>query len=81
MLQDAETTRRDARHLMSLLCARNLTKHYGGVKALTGVSLELAPGEIHALCGENGAGKSTFIKILGSLVQPDDGKLPSTDIN
>ncbi|MBP0624803.1 sugar ABC transporter ATP-binding protein [Cupriavidus consociatus] len=59
----------------SLLSARNLTKHYGGVKALTGVSLELAPGEIHALCGENGAGKSTFIKILGGLVSPDDGSI------
>jgi ribose transport system ATP-binding protein/rhamnose transport system ATP-binding protein len=59
----------------SLLSARNLTKHYGGVKALTGVSLELAPGEIHALCGENGAGKSTFIKILGGLVAPDDGEI------
>ncbi|AXF20407.1 sugar ABC transporter ATP-binding protein [Burkholderia pyrrocinia] len=59
----------------SLMSARNLTKQYGGVKALTGVSLELVPGEIHALCGENGAGKSTFIKILGGLVEPDNGSI------
>ncbi|MBB5399067.1 sugar ABC transporter ATP-binding protein [Paraburkholderia youngii] len=74
MLQDAKNGA-DTHAVPSLLCARNLTKHYGGVKALTGVSLELAPGEIHALCGENGAGKSTFIKILGGLVQPDDGEI------
>jgi ribose transport system ATP-binding protein/rhamnose transport system ATP-binding protein len=74
MLQDAKTGA-DSHAVQSLLCARNLTKHYGGVKALTGVSLELAPGEIHALCGENGAGKSTFIKILGGLVHPDDGEI------
>jgi ribose transport system ATP-binding protein len=74
MLQDANSGTEPVA-AQSLLCARNLTKHYGGVKALTGVSLELAPGEIHALCGENGAGKSTFIKILGGLVQPDDGEI------
>ncbi|SAK89316.1 ABC transporter [Caballeronia catudaia] len=74
MLQDAKPDG-DTLAAQSLLCARNLTKHYGGVKALTGVSLELVPGEIHALCGENGAGKSTFIKILGGLVQPDDGEI------
>ncbi|WP_342611982.1 sugar ABC transporter ATP-binding protein [Burkholderia ambifaria] len=74
MLQD-EKNGADMHAAQSLLCARNLTKRYGGVKALTGVSLELAPGEIHALCGENGAGKSTFIKILGGLVQPDEGEI------
>ncbi|MCP3713592.1 sugar ABC transporter ATP-binding protein [Paraburkholderia sp. CNPSo 3274] len=74
MLQDP-TSGGAAVETPSLLSALNLTKHYGGVKALTGVSLELAPGEIHALCGENGAGKSTFIKILGGLVEPDDGSI------
>jgi ribose transport system ATP-binding protein len=68
----------DGRHIQlgtPILRATGLTKHYGGVKALTDVSLELAKGEIHALCGENGAGKSTFIKILGGLVNPDAGDL------
>lgn len=55
------------------LSARNLTKRYGGIVALDDIGFELRSGEIHGLCGENGAGKSTFIKILGGLVSPDDG--------
>ena len=50
-----------------------LSKTYGGVHALSGVGLTLAPGEIHALLGENGAGKSTFIKCLSGAVRPDRG--------
>ena len=58
-----------------LLVARDLSKRYGGIMALDGVGLDLSRGEIHGLCGENGAGKSTFIKILGGLVRPDRGKI------
>ena len=50
-----------------------LSKTYGGVHALAQVDLSLAPGEIHALLGENGAGKSTFIKCLSGAVRPDGG--------
>lgn len=62
-----------------ILAARDLSKRYGGIMALRGVGLELLPGEIHGLCGENGAGKSTFIKILGGLVRPDSGEISVDD--
>ena len=54
---------------------RNITKHFGGVKALTDVSLKVEPGEIHALIGENGAGKSTLMKILSGAYQRDSGQI------
>lgn len=59
----------------AMLSARGLSKTYGGITALNNVGLELRAGEIHGLCGENGAGKSTFIKILGGLVSPDRGEV------
>ncbi|MGH9613116.1 MAG: sugar ABC transporter ATP-binding protein, partial [Bryobacteraceae bacterium] len=56
-----------------LLIASGLTKTYGGVHALKSADFELHTGEVHALVGENGAGKSTIIKILSGAVQPDSG--------
>ena len=52
---------------------RNVSKTFPGVKALKNVHFELKPGEIHALIGENGAGKSTFIKIITGVHLPDEG--------
>ena len=58
-----------------VLEARNITKSFGGIRALKGVSLQLLSGEVHALVGENGAGKSTLIKVLTGAIQPDSGEV------
>ncbi len=53
----------------------SVSKAFPGVLALDRASLELRPGEIHALMGENGAGKSTLIKIITGLYRPDSGRM------
>ncbi len=58
-----------------LVSAEGIDKRYSGVHALKDVSLALLPGEVHALVGENGAGKSTMIKILAGLEAPTAGKV------
>ena len=55
--------------------ARGVEKRYGAVRALGGVSLEIAEGEFFALLGPNGAGKTTLISALGGLTVPDAGTL------
>ena len=50
-------------------------KHFEGVAALKGVSLEIKPGEVHALLGENGAGKSTLMGVVAGSLQPDKGEI------
>src|SRR5262249_33816455 len=52
---------------------RNLSKTFGGAKALDGVALSVARGEVHGLLGQNGSGKSTLIKILAGFHPPDPG--------
>ena len=54
---------------------KNITKIFPGVKALDGVNFQLKPGEIHALMGENGAGKSTFIKVITGVHHADGGEM------
>ncbi len=58
---------------MPILETRKLTKHFQGVRALTDVDFELRKGEIHAIMGENGAGKSTFVKLLAGVYKPTSG--------
>ena len=53
----------------------NVGKVFPGVRALAGVSFDVAAGEVHGLMGENGAGKSTLLKILGGEYQPDSGRI------
>jgi len=52
-----------------------IDKSFGAIRANRGASLEVMPGEIHALVGENGAGKSTLMRILGGLMRPDAGRV------
>jgi ribose transport system ATP-binding protein len=59
----------------NFLSLKGICKRFPGVNALTDVSLDIRHGEIHALCGENGAGKSTFIKILTGVYQYSDGEM------
>ena len=58
-----------------LLEATGVSKAYGAVVALDHASLAVRPGEVHALMGANGAGKSTFVKILTGAVTPDTGRI------
>ena len=59
----------------TILELRGITKIFPGVKALNNVQFDLRPGEIHALMGENGAGKSTFIKVIMGVHQAEEGEM------
>lgn len=58
-----------------ILAVKGLSKYYAKVKALDDINLEVHRGEVLALCGENGAGKSTFIKLLTGAEQPSHGTI------
>ena len=61
--------------LHPVLEIKGLTKHYGGVKALTDAHFSLLPGEHVAIVGDNGAGKSTFVRLITGAEQPNSGDL------
>jgi len=65
----------DVDHTPAVLEARGVSRLYGRFAALKDVDLSFHAGEVHGLCGENGAGKSTFVKILGGLVAPSRGEV------
>jgi simple sugar transport system ATP-binding protein len=60
---------------MSLIEMRDIEKHFGPVIALGGVSFDVKAGECHCLLGDNGAGKSTFIKTMSGVHRPSSGKI------
>ncbi|WP_274425006.1 sugar ABC transporter ATP-binding protein [Chelativorans sp. YIM 93263] len=57
----------------SVLALRKISQFFGPIQVLFDVDFDLRPGEVHALIGENGAGKSTMMKILGGYLQPSEG--------
>ncbi|WP_134680394.1 sugar ABC transporter ATP-binding protein [Paracoccus ravus] len=59
----------------AVLSLRGIVKSFPGVRALGGVQLDLYPGQVTALVGENGAGKSTIVKVLTGIYQPDEGQI------
>ena len=59
----------------SILHIQGLTKHYGGVRALTDASFKLGYGEHAAIVGDNGAGKSTFVRLITGVEQPNEGEI------
>jgi ABC-type sugar transport system ATPase subunit len=58
-----------------VIAVQGLTKHYGGVKALTDAEFRLNPGEHVAIVGDNGAGKSTFVRLITGVEQPSRGDI------
>ena len=58
-----------------ILSLSGVSKSYGAVRALQGVGFTVARGEVHAILGENGAGKSTTLKIIHGEVEPDEGEV------
>jgi ABC-type sugar transport system ATPase subunit len=62
-----------------MLTLKGVSKSFPGVRALSGVNLEVRRGEIHGLVGENGAGKSTLIKIVAGALAPDEGEIIFAD--
>ena len=63
-----------------LLDVKGVDKKFNGAYALNGLDFSLGEGEVHGLVGENGAGKSTFIKILGGVYKRDGGTVAAKGI-
>lgn len=59
----------------SFLRIENLSKSFGGVKAVNNLSLELLPNRINAIIGPNGAGKTTLFNLITGFIKPDSGKI------
>ncbi|MEP2920897.1 ATP-binding cassette domain-containing protein [Sulfitobacter sp.] len=61
--------------MQPIIQMRNIQKHFGSVIALAGVTVDFYPGECHCLLGDNGAGKSTFIKTMAGVHKPTSGEI------
>ncbi len=61
--------------MSAILSAQQIKRRFGPIQVLHGVDFDLVPGQVHALIGENGAGKSTMMKILGGYLAPSEGQL------
>lgn len=60
---------------MIMLKVENLTKHFGGVKAVNNCSFEIEKGKVTALIGPNGSGKTTVFNLISGIIKPDQGKI------
>jgi len=60
---------------MTILEVKNITKYFGGIKAVNSVSLKIEKGKIYSLIGPNGAGKTTFFNIISGFLFPDEGEI------
>lgn len=60
---------------MSLLSLKFVSKNYGGIKALSNINLDIEEGEVHSIVGENGAGKSTMMKIISGVTSVSEGEI------
>ena len=67
--------RPDVREGVPAIRATGIVKHFGHLQALRGASIDLFPGEVTALVGDNGAGKSTFTKVICGALQADEGEI------
>src|SRR5579864_8249205 len=74
-MEPVMSTPNTASATMPVLQARGLVKRYGNVTALDGCDFEVLPGEILAVIGDNGAGKSSLIKALSGATVPDEGEI------
>lgn len=70
------TPKADAKPIIEM---RDIEKHFGNIIALAGVSFDVRPGECHCLLGDNGAGKSTFIKTMSGVHKPTKGSINIDD--
>ena len=58
-----------------MITVKNLSKHFGGIKAVDGVDLHIDKGSITGLVGPNGAGKTTMFNLIAGLYQPTEGEI------
>ncbi|WP_171125453.1 MULTISPECIES: ATP-binding cassette domain-containing protein [unclassified Ruegeria] len=75
MTEDTKFHHGDAQDQKPIIRMVDIQKHFGSVIALAGVSFDLKPGECHCLLGDNGAGKSTFIKTMSGVHKPTAGEI------
>ena len=64
-----------------MIVSKNITKSFGDLKVLKGINMEITKGEIVSIIGASGAGKTTFLQILGTLDRPDGGEIRYHDVN
>jgi ABC-type branched-subunit amino acid transport system ATPase component/ABC-type branched-subunit amino acid transport system permease subunit len=75
VLSDASVLRDLGRSTGMKLSVRGLSKHFGGIRALSNVDLDITPGTVHVLIGPNGSGKSTFVNVLTGIYRPTAGRV------